>query len=267
MATNPDNMFASLADYAEKEQNRSDIYDDVVAQQENKTFEPSTPALNSTTLLTALAQTDPRKDVELQLAENNIHAARDLLEQGKEAQLRYQIAANRTERQLAGIRKLQSGLGFQAPKEVQAAAANAYNNVLRYDYKKRARTAIEDEAIERIQTMASRNPVQAKVLLDLLEKGDANETIHNFNVKMAILQQRSEELDREYQQSGWGRATLNFILNLIPTNYNFARSGVVGGGSFSSWLAVGEGLRDQSERLWSMPMDEFAEFALSLIHI
>jgi hypothetical protein len=64
--------------------------------------------------------------------------------------------------------------------------------------------------------------------LDLLEKGDANETIRNFNVKMSILHQRAEELDQAYQQSGWGRAILNFVLNLVPTNYNFARSGVVG---------------------------------------
>src|SRR6476469_9788031 len=261
MASRPDNLFGSLVEEAQAAESRSSLYDSLVAQQNDKPFEASRPALNSTTLLTALAQTDPKKDVSLQLGEQNIQAARDLLEQGKEATLRYQIAGQRAQRQAAGIRNLSSSLGTAVTPEQQNVFGQAYRNVLNSNFQKRARTAIEEEAVDRIQTMAGKNPVQAKVLLDLLEKGDANETIKNFNVKMSILHQRAEELDQAYQQSGWGRAALNFVLNLVPTNFNFARSGVVDDGSISSWLAVGEGLRSQNEKLWSMPMDQFAEFA------
>jgi hypothetical protein len=256
----PTDLFGDLAAQAEKAQDRSSLYDSLVDMQDKKPYEPSAPALTSTTLLTALAQADPKKDVSSQLAEDNIKAARDLLEQGGEQQLRYQIAGNRAQNDLAGVRKLGTELGFKVSPAERNAFGQAYRNILQENFQKRARTAIEDEAVDRIQSMAVRNPVQAKVLLDLLEKGDANETIHNFNVKMSILHQRSEELDNKYQQSGWGRAALNFILNLVPTNYNFARSGVVDSGSLSSWFAVGNGLRDQSEKLWSMPMDEFTEF-------
>ena len=253
-------LYTSLAAKAEEAQDRSTMFDAVVSMQEGADDSDQRPALSSTTLLTALSQTNPSGDIELQLGEQSIQAARDLLEMGKEKELRNKIAADRVQRQLGGLNKLTAEIGFKVDPETRRAAQIAYNNVLKTDYEKRAKTAIEEEAVERIQTMAARNPVQAKVLLDLLEKGDANETIKNFNVKMAVLHQRAEELDAEYQQSGWGRAILNFVLNLIPTNYNFARSGVVGDGSIGSFLKVGEGLRDQSERLWSMPMDEFAEY-------
>jgi hypothetical protein len=256
-----DSMFSPLVEAAQEAENRDTLYDGVVAQQEGKKYETSVPALSSTTLLTALARTDPKRDISLQLGEKNIQDARDLLEAGREAEIRNKLAVGRVQKDLTGLSRLTAGVGFKVDDETRRAAAVAYQNVLHADYEKRARTSIEENAVDNIQTMAGRNPVQAKVLLDLLEKGDANETIRNFNVKMSILHQRAEELDQTYQQSGWGRAILNFVLNLVPTNYNFARSGVVGEGSLSSFLVVGEGLRDQSEKLWSMPMDQFAEFA------
>lgn len=266
MATNPSSLtdtsaFADLTNLAEQSQNRESLYDSVAQQHDDAEYTaPGTPALASTTLLTALARTDPSKDIELQLGQQNLEAARTLLESGQERQVRNEIAINRIQRDAAGVGKLARGVIPNVDPETVNMAESAYNNVLRADYDKRARTAIEEEAVDKIQSMAARNPTQAKVLLDLFEKGDANQRIKDFNVKMSILHQRAEELDQEYQQSGWGRSVLNFVLNLIPTNYNFARTGIVGTAGLGGLLAVGEQQRRESEQLWNMPMEDFAEY-------
>ena len=252
--------FDDVAAYYERERVHETVFDEIAANEEH--VEDTRPPTNILSLLTAVAKTDPDKgDIVYQLGQNAIEEARTQLTLGNEKLIRNQLALGRQQRELTGINKLGLMLGGPNISAADKAAVDAaYQRVMKYQTDERAQFAIEQEAVERIQTMAARDPVAARVLLDNLEKGDADKTVADFNIRLAILQQRAQELDAEYQQQGWGKTVLNFILNLIPTNYNFARSGVVGEGGLGSWLAVGEGLRNQSERLWNMPMDEFVKF-------
>lgn len=251
-------MFAEVKAPGEVE---GTMFDDVALPGEET--RSHTPALRSKTLIAALASIDPNKDAELQFGQGLIDSARELLEQGKERQLRYQLAGQRTEREMAGLAKLSKGLGPLADPTDVKAVEDAYGNVLRHTYEERARRSMEDEAVERIQDMAARGDgVAARVLLDNLDKGDANKTIRDFWVRQAKLAQVAEELDEEYQQSGWGRAIFNFVANLIPLNYNAQRSGIVEPSNTGFWdfFSSGENLRKQGEVLTNMPMDEFMDY-------
>lgn len=250
--------FDDISEYQSKAQEAENVFNDIAlnTRTQEELREPST----TLTFLTSLAQVKNTDSPLTALTEEALEGTRNLLRLGEEKTLRNQIAIRQQEKDLAGLSNLRSQMGNGLSTNDLNTIQKAYSNVLTYDLEKKSAIAIEREAIERIQQMAASDPTQARVLLDNLEKGDADQTVRDFNVKLQILRQRAEELDGEYQQQGWGKTVMNFVMNLIPLNYNFARSGVVGEGGLGSWLAVGEGLRDQSERLWSMDMDEFIEF-------
>jgi hypothetical protein len=223
----------------------------------------TTTALPTTSLMLALANVDTSKNPTLQLTEDAIQTARDTIEMGNEMAERDKIAANRAIRQGAALNRLKiEGADILTPEQ-SAQIDESYRNVLTWKRKEDTKTALEQEAIDKIKEIAARDPIQAKVLLDNLQFGGAEQTHSDFLIKSSILAQRAEELDDEYKQSGWGRWALNQVFSLIPTNYNFARSGIISESDTGvlDWLLAGEGLRKQSETMWNMDVNSFAEFA------
>lgn len=209
-------------------------------------------ALPTSTLLTTMAQVDTSKSPTLQMTEQNIELARNLIETGGEATLRSKLAANDTLRQMTNLNTLGQSINPLENPKAHAAISSAYQEVTNYNIDQRAKTALEDAAIKNIQDVAARDSVQGKLLLNNLEHGDASQVMHDNLVTMSILSQRAEELDSEYGQQGWGKTIFNLLGSLVPTNFNFARSGIVegsGAGMFD-WVFSGEGLRKQGETLW-----------------
>jgi hypothetical protein len=241
-------------------------FDDLYAQQSGY-FSEQRKALNTTTLLTALARADPSKNIAYQLGESALVESRKLLEAGQEKQLRYQLVVDRKAAQLANLSQLQKGLDYAPNPELVKGAHQAYSDVMQWDTERRSRAALEEAAIDRIQQMAASDPIQAQVLLDNLEKGDADQTIRNFAVKLSMLQQRAEELDEKYQQSGWGRFMLNAVMNLVPGNYNLQRTGIIGTAGIMDFLGVGNAQRRESETMWgnlmNMSVEEASEYLAS----
>lgn len=230
----------------------------------NRLVDDSKKALRATTLLTTLARADDSKDIPSQLNAEAIAASEKLLKSGQEYQFRTELALGQMSREAANLSTLRQNMSkFNYSEQDRKVIDTAYNNIVNASAERRAKTALEEAAIERIQSMASADPVQAKVLLDLMDKdkGDAYSTWKNNNIKIQMLRQRAEELDEEYQQSGWGRTIINFAFGLVPTAYNFSRAGIVGDGTIGDFFAVGNSLRKQGETLWNMPMDEFVEYA------
>jgi hypothetical protein len=221
-----------------------------------------TPALPTKSLIVALSQVNNQSNPSLQMADDNLELAKQIIETGQEATLRNQIAAERAVTQLANLNKFRMQDQLLTPEQSKG-IDEAYSNVLQWDKDEKAQIALEQQALENIQDMAARDPVQAKVLLDNLEKGGAEQVMRDNLIKMTILNQRAEELDADYNESGWGRAIINGILNLVPLNYNFQRSGIVEGADtgFMDWLLSGEGIRKQSGELWSMSPEDFAAYA------
>ena len=238
------------------EQGLTDLY-----KQQQAYFSEDKRATNTTTLLTALALSDRNQPVSLQMTANAIESARQTLELGNERAIRHGLVADQMTRQLTALGSLAHEARFSPNPEIVQGVDAAYNNVLTWDYERKAKTAIEEAALERIQDLGMSDPIQARVLLDNLEFGNAEETIRQFNVKLSILRQRAEELDEKYQESGWGRFLINTVLGFIPTNWNFSQTGIVGTAGLGSLLAVGEAKKNESQELWNMPLDEFADYA------
>lgn len=220
-------------------------------------------ALPTASLMLAMSNVDTSKNPSLQLTQEAIEKARTTLEMGDEITERNRIASERAIRQAASLNKLKMDEFQILTPEQQKQIDESYQNVLTWKREKDAKIAIEQEAVDKIREVAARDPVQARVLLDNLQYGGAEQVHNDYLVKMAMLTQRAEELDDEYQKSGWGRFAVNTLFGLIPTNYNFARSGVVGGADTGvlDWLFSGEGIRKQSETMWNMDLDTFAEYA------
>lgn len=243
------------AEASPMEQGLTDLY-----KQQNSLYSEQKKALTTTTLLTALAKTDPSKPIGIQLTEGAIADARNTLEMGQERQVRADLVLERTKGQLAGLNTLSNDPLFKQDTDAISKITGAYNDVLKFDYEKKQKAAIEEAAIDRIRTMAVSDPVQAKVLLDNMEFGNADQSVRDFSVKLSILRQRAEELDDEYQQSGWGRFVLNGVLGLIPVNFNFQKTGVIGSAGIGDLFAVGNSIQRQSQDMWNMNVDDFAEF-------
>lgn len=227
-----------------------------VEESEYTTGQPT----NTLAFLTTLARTDPNKDTYLQLTREAIEQTYELLGMREEHRLRNILAARQQQDRLLGLQKLVKMLGPTANPEYIKATTEAYNNILNWDMDRRARISIEEEAIDRIQQMAVTDPVQAKVLFDNFDKGGAEERIRDFQIRMAVLSQRAEEYEQDYQAQGWDKTVFNWLLNVVPINYNFARSGIVGEGSFAEFLQPGKSLQNQNAELLSMPMDDFIEY-------
>lgn len=255
-------------------------YDDMVKEEETSSYERAyeelytvyenqqnfftnqKKALNTTTLLTTLALTDENKSIPEQLSIAAIQESRALLESGQERAIRSGLAQKRAESEATALNRLRGDMvGVRAPEGALQAIDAAYSNVLNEGYARRERLAIETEALNRIRSMAATNPVQAKVLLDMLDKGDSIKTVNDFQKKMMILRQRAEALDEKYQQSGWGRFVLNLVTGLLPTNFNFQRTGIVGTATFGDLFAVGNTQAKESEMMWNgASAEEFAEY-------
>lgn len=251
--------FDEIAKYESRAQVNEEAFSQIAEDEQE--YRRSLGPTNTGTLLTALASMDERKNPVTQMNADLLESSRNLLAMGEEDTLRYQLAGKQHRKELEGLAKVRKQLdrpGFD--KSAIQALEGAYTRLREDDYRTRAKLAIEREAIDRIQDMAVRNPTQAKVLLDNLEKGDANQTIRDFNIRLAVLRQRAEELDAEYQQQGWGKTIMNFMLNLIPLNYNFARSGVVGEGSIGQFLRPGNAMAEDNFELFNMPMEDFAKY-------
>lgn len=224
---------------------------------------PQTVAAPTTSLMLAMANVDTSKNPTLQLTQDAIESAKNVIEKGDEITKRNEIAANRAIQQAASLNQLKISGGNLLTPEQEKQIDQSYRDILTWKREKDAKVAIEAEAVDKIREVASRDPVQAKVLLDNLANGGAEETHNNNLIKMSILAQRAEELDNEYNRSGWGRFAVNTVMGLIPTNYIFSRAGNVpdSGTGFMDWLLAGEGIRKQSETMWNMDPATFAEFA------
>lgn len=249
------NLFEEVTDKTEDTSLFADVKNPNASPVENV-------ALPTNSLLVAMAQVNSNSNPSLQLADENLELARNIIEQGQEKALRSKVVGERAMSRLTEFQKLKISNPLITPEQSKG-IDDAYNNVLNWDHEEKARIALEEQAFDNIQDMAARDPVQAKVLLDNLEKGGAEQVMRDYTIKMLTLQQRAEELDAENRQSGWGRYILNSVLSLVPLNYNFQRSGIIktDDAGIMDWLLSGEGLRKQSEKMWHMSPEEFAEFA------
>lgn len=249
----------------EEELNPFSQVDQEASPFESIAVEPSQepiPALPNKTLIMTLAKMDPTKNPGLQLQEENIEAARQLLESGREYEERTKIAGDRLVKELVGLGKLKEEGRQILSKEQLDSIDTAYQTSLTANIESRAKASLEEQALDNIEDMASRDPVQARIMLDNYQTGGAVGVKREWQLKMMALAQLSEAVDNEYEQSGWGRGFFNGLIGLIPTFYNQSRSGIVdfANENILDNILIGNATKKQSEAFYNLPLEEFIDY-------
>lgn len=233
---------------------------------------PFTPAVERpmTSSMIALVRGSSTMHPALAASEANIALAQNILDSNQEYSQRIKVAFDRRKRQVETFDKIVDQIqNSDVPLEADTAKSlkNTREQFLMQSLQDDVNIALEQETVETIQDLLTAgNTTEAKVTWDLYNKGDAVTVMHENAVKNFIMGQRIQELEAEYANSGWGRTIGNFLLGMVPTSFNFSRSGIlddaeIGTKATSTWnfFLAGSGLDEQGDSLWSLPLRDFAE--------
>lgn len=164
-----------------------------------------TPALPTASLRRAVANMATSKNPSLQMIEENLQLARDNIEAGQELNERNRIASERAMQQAAAFNKIKSDnarLSLLTPED-QKNLNDAYVSVLTEDRRKKAVAALEEEAIDKIREVAARDPVQAKVLLDNLQFGGAEQVHLDYLKKQELVASKRKAIEAAQNDRPW----------------------------------------------------------------
>ncbi|MAZ33834.1 MAG: hypothetical protein Tp178MES00d2C33159091_30 [Prokaryotic dsDNA virus sp.] len=230
--------------------------------------------------LLAIALADPKLDNEITMMnEANLVAARELLDGEQEYNARLRVAANRSLDALTYVDTLRKDLEVEA----RTSSVNentldfidqVYNDVVEKNNEDAAQLAVELEAIDKIRTyMTNDDNHEALLVADQFfaregeegPRGGAEKRIQDHMAKVLVASQRLEELEAEYEDSGWVRGFFNGIIRAIPTFDLFSASGITNDAgitnetpSLMKFIMAGNNLQDQRESLWDLSPEEFA---------
>ena len=214
---------------------------------------PTTPLPMSTAVLALATAGDGGADSALSLQQQNIDLMRQRIAQGQEFSERLNVAAKRQERTLKTLNNLRAPSQVIS-KETAAAVDQGYQNIAAARIEDDAQTAAEEEAIRKVQDYLNNGETtEAKLSYQLLTKGGATKRWYEEATKNLLLSQAVERYQAEANDMTWGASALAFVTSIIPTNFNFARSGVVPGSKTNlfDFFFSGSGLATQGNDLWS----------------
>lgn len=195
--------------------------------------------------------------------QQNTDIARKTIETMGDASLRLKAAGQQQVREMNAYSDLISQNAKIDPTLTMGAVA-ASQQSLAIDLDRRATYALESEAINRIQDVAaSGDATQARLLLNNLEHGDANQVIRDMNTKQLILEREINKA-ADATNSDWLGAAANFILSMAPIYQSGAELGNVdiekGLKGFGDWFWSGRRMTNESAALWSIPVHEFSDY-------
>lgn len=239
--------------YSELIAKSNEQVDPILAQiNVTETVDPMTK--NRTALIAAMGDEKSKRSPEGLPLQESIDRNRASIAMGEETVLRNQAAARQSLDAATAVRSMKEYLGVDFDKKQLAIVDQAYTNVLNWDLEQKAKAALEEEAINKIQEYASTNPYQAKILTDLFDpkRGNAEKILRDHNVVSMKLGQIAEEFGRDSQEEGWVPYLLKLPLNWFPTNANFQTSGALSGdGSMLDWLLPGNANQKEGDFLYN----------------
>ena len=195
--------------------------------------------------------------------QQNTEIARKTIETMGDASLRLKAAGQQQVREMNAYSDLISQNSKIDPTLTMGAVA-ASQQSLAIDLERRATYALESEAINRIQDLAATgDATQARLLLNNLEHGDANQVIRDMNTKQLILEREINKI-ADATDGDWLGAAANFMLNFAPIYQSGAELGNVdidkGLKGFGDWFWSGRRMTNESAALWSIPVHEFSDY-------
>ncbi len=221
------------------------------------------PYKDKTALIAGMALSPSAGPDITSIIQKNTEIARKTIETMGDASLRLKAAGQQQVREMNSYSELISQNNKTDPSLAMGAIA-ASQQSLTIDLERRATYALESEAINRIQDMAaSGDATQARLLLNNMEHGDANQVIRDINTKQLILERELNKFT-DAVDGDWLGAVANFILSTAPIYQSGAESGNVdipkGLKGFGDWFWSGRRMINESDALWSIPVHEFSDY-------
>lgn len=113
--------------------------------------------------------------------------------------------------------------------------------------------ALEKEGIAAIQDGAAHDPHQAASMLNSISQGDILDRSRDNLTKLTIFNREVDKLQQEVSGQGIGRNILDFLTVPFQSIFTQERSGLG-----SALQTPGGNLQETVQKLWSLPVDEFA---------
>lgn len=191
------------------------------------------------------------------------------IEQYGDNALRAEAATNQ---QLIELRQLNrvihsTNLGFDDDGELREGARLAADHALNESIERRQEYALEKATLERIQDLAmAGDTTQAKVLMNHVEYGSADDIIRDINVKKMIIAREVEKAQVDVESQGWFRHAVDFLASAIGDvtfNNSMDRNNIVdiddGMKGWFDWLLSGKRYRAEAATLWDKNPADFAK--------
>ena len=177
--------------------------------------------------------------------------------------LRTQAASRQNEAKLRALTNIAANPTEEDMALVEG-ARHAAGRVIADGIERDKEDALERRAIQQIQDLASTDPTQAKIRLNNLELGDAEDIIADYHTKKLILQREIDRAGIEKKDQAWFFDAVDFVMTAIPFNYS---AGSVGNVDFpelvKSWgdnLLSGRRKRAEAAGLFNMSAPDMAKY-------
>lgn len=133
----------------------------------------------------------------------------------------------------------------------------------------RVNYALEQEAVNNMQQLAmSGRYSEARLLLDNMENGDANETVRDMNTKEMLLATAVQKAQVASDEEGWFSHLLYALSSQLPLKYTGDIENVDIDKGVKHWydyIVTGNRIQEESDNLWNMNVGDFANYMPKLI--
>jgi len=217
--------------------------------------------INRTARMAALGDVDVMEAASGRKIEELTQTYSQMIETTGEDVIRTRAATNQNRLRLNDLAKIAGPSGDPSLVDSARAAAAA---VINDDIERRKEAALEKQTVQRIQDMALTDPVQAKMMLNTMELGTADDRITDINVKSMILQREIERAGIAKEAQPWFRDVTDFVAGMIPFNYSAGEVGNVDiPKTMRNWydnIFAGGRRRAEASSLWNMDAEDFARY-------
>lgn len=180
--------------------------------------------------------------------------------------VRREAASKQQTRELTALSRLMNDAKpYDEDGTIQRDIVAASQSVIQNDLAKREQYALEQKALEQIQDLAATGDyTQAKLIMNNIELGNADERLRDIDTKRLILMREIEKAQINKDDQSWFSDAADFVMDFIPLQRSMGRNDNVeiaeGLKSWYDGLFSGKRLRNEAASLWNMDVSEFSEY-------
>jgi hypothetical protein len=179
------------------------------------------------------------------------------------------VAAEQQERMVGLSNLMASSESTDPDGSLRQGAALAAAAIHARDAEDRYRVALEERAIRNIQNVAATDPMQARLLIDNLERGGAEDVLTREMTKDLIIANAVEQAGFKAEESGWFHSAIDFVLSWVPFKYSMAGQDVIdidkGLKNWYDFMWSGERRQAESSALRNLPAEQLAKIMPEVI--